>query len=138
MDLKKILIYVSIGFLLSALFFGVFFVFMNNNQATTNSKAIETYEYNLGEFSTNLGNTRSYFKGSIILEVTNEKLIPTIEEKNVQIRDGIISILIEKNSEEILDVEGQSKLKNEILKSVSSIIDSDGINNIYFADYIVQ
>ncbi len=138
MDLKKTFIYISIGFLLSALFFGIFFAFMNNNQSAANSKAIKTYEYNLGEFSTNLGNTRSYFKGSIILEVTNESLISIIEEKNVQIRDGIISILIEKNSEEILDVKGQSKLKNEILETVSSIIDSDGINNIYFADYIVQ
>lgn len=138
MNIKKTIIYISIGFLLSALFFGVFYYFMNNNQHVNTPTTHKTYEYDLGEFSTNLGNSRNYFKGSIVLEITDNNLKTNIEEKNAQIRDGIISILIEKNAEEMLDSTGQKNLKKEIIEKVSSIINSDSINNIYFYDYIVQ
>ncbi len=138
MDLKKIITYVLMGFLISALFFGVAFYFMNNRQPQEVVVTYQTYEYDMGEFSTNLGSTRSYFKGSIIVESTDKNISTKIEEKTAELRDGIISTLISKKSEEILDVNGQMQLKNEILEVISDILNSDKITNVYFTDYIVQ
>lgn len=138
MGIKKTTMYILIGFVISGLVFGLMFYFMNNRQPVEVTVSYKTYEYNLGEFSTNLGSTRSYFKGSIIIETTDEKLSVKFEEKNSQIRDSIISTLIGKKSEEILNPDGQVVLKDEIKSSISNIVNSDKITNVYFIDYIVQ
>lgn len=138
MGIKKISIYILIGFIISGLVFGMIFYFMNNRQPKEVSVVYKTYEYDMGEFSTNLGSTRSYFKGSIIVETTDNNLLTKFEAKNAELRDSIISTLIGKKSDEILDTTGQLELKNEILKVVSDIVNSDKITNIYFIDYIIQ
>jgi len=98
MGIKKISLYILIGFVISGVVFGAMFYFMNNRQPKEVEVNYKTYEYNIGEFSTNLGNTRSYFKGAIILETTDEKLVAKLEEKNSELRDNIISILIGKKA----------------------------------------
>lgn len=138
MGIKKTTMYILIGFVISGLVFGLMFYFMNSRQPVEVTVSYKTYEYNLGEFSTNLGSTRSYFKGSIIIETTDEKLSVKFEEKNSQIRDSVISTLIGKKSEDILNPDGQVVLKDEIKSSISNIVNSDKITNVYFIDYIVQ
>lgn len=138
MNLKKISLYVLIGFVISGIFFGALFYFMNNRQPREVVVNYKTYEYNIGEFSTNLGSTRSYFKGTIMLETTDKNLITKLEEKNAEIRDGIITTLIGKKADEILEPNGQLELKNEISKVVADIVNSDKVTNIYFVDYIIQ
>lgn len=139
MGTKKIILYVLIGFVVSGVFFGGLFYFMNSKEQPTETKVVyKTFEYDIGEFSTNLGSTKNYFKGHIKLETTDENLYIKLEEKNAEIRDAIITILIGKKSEEILDPEGQLKLKNEILEVVSRIIGTDKITKIFFVDYIAQ
>lgn len=139
MNFKKIIIYVLIGFVVSAVVFGAFFlIYMNNSQNGERVVNLKTYEYDIGEFSTNLGSTKSFFKGSIMLESTDKKLDEKLEEKNAQIRDSIITILIGKKSNEILEPEGQVELKKEILEAITDIVNSDTITKIYFVDYIIQ
>lgn len=138
MNLKKIIIYIIIGFVISGIFFGALFLYMNNGQPGEAAASVKTYEYNIGEFSTNLGSTRSFFKGTVMLESTDKKLAERLEESNAEIRDCIITILIGKTSDEILKPEGQANLKKEIFEVVTDIVNSDKITNIYFVDYIIQ
>ncbi len=136
--MKKIVTYSIIGFILSGAFFGTifYFVFFKDNQPAV--KAVKTYEYSMEPFSTNLGNVRSYFKGTIVLETINKELVDRLPEKNTIIRDGIIEILISKTPEELLDKDGLQSLKHEIMQSVNKVMDSNDITNIYFIDYIIQ
>lgn len=138
MNLRKIILYMLIGFIISGIIFGALFFFFSNRQKGEIAVSYKTYEYDIGEFSTNLGNTRHYFKGAIKLETLDKNLFKKLEEKNAEIRDCIITTLIGKKADEILEPEGQLKLKNEILKVVADIVNSDKITNIYFVDYIVQ
>ncbi len=138
MNLKKIVLYVSLGFIVSAIVFGTIWYFNGNKTPTETVINYKTYEYNLGEFSTNLGSTRNYFKGTIILETIDKDIILKLEEKNAEIRDSIITTLIGKKADEILNTDGQLELKNEISKVVADIVNSDKITNIYFVDYIIQ
>lgn len=138
MNFKKIVLYVLIGFVVSGILFGTSFYFMNNKQSKEVVVNYKTYEYNMGEFSTNLGSTRNYFKGTIILEILDKTLLQKLDEKNAELRDSIITTLIGKEADEILDPGGQLELKNEVLKVVADIVNSDKITNIYFVDYIIQ
>lgn len=138
MNLKKIVLYVLIGFVASGILFGTLFYFANSRQSKEVVVNYKTYEYNMGEFSTNLGSTRNYFKGTIILEILDKTLLQKLDEKNAELRDSIITTLIGKEADEILDPGGQLELKSEILKVVADIVNSDKITNIYFVDYIIQ
>ncbi|MBM7613667.1 flagellar basal body-associated FliL family protein [Alkaliphilus hydrothermalis] len=138
METKKIIVYALIGCILSGLVFGTilyFAVFRNPQEA---AKEVKTYEYTMGDFTTNLSGTRVYFKGTIVIETSDKKLPEKFLEKNSELRDGIIQTLISKKPEDILDLKGQQKLRNEIKAIVSRVVNSDEITNVYFIDYIIQ
>lgn len=138
MNLKKVILYILVGFMMSGIIFGTLFFFFSNKQEGGITVSYKTYEYDIGEFSTNLGSTRNYFKGTIRLETLDKSLSKKLREKDAEVRDCIIATLIGKKADEILEPEGQSKLKDEILKVIADIVGSDKITNVYFVDYIVQ
>ncbi|NBG87575.1 flagellar basal body-associated FliL family protein [Isachenkonia alkalipeptolytica] len=137
MNMKKMIILVTTGILLSVIFFGgiIYFTFLRSSD---DNGEIETYQHTLGEFTANLGDTRNYFQGDIIVEVEDEDLIEAIEEKEIIIRDEILGILIGKGPEELLEPEGQKELKGEIVQAISSILDTEAVSDLYFSSYIIQ
>ena len=136
--MKKIITYSIIGFILSGVFFGTIFYFSFFRDRQPTAAVVKTYEYSLAPFATNLSNMRSYFKGTIVLETTNKKQLPQFDQKNAEIRDNIIKILISKKPEELLDKTGLQNLRKEILQTVNKVMDSSDITNVYFIDYIIQ
>ena len=136
--MKKIVTYSIIGFIISGVFFGSIFYFAFFKDRQPAVQVVKTYEYSLAPFSTNLSNIRSYFKGTIVLETTNKKLVPKFDEKNAEIRDSIIKILISKKPDELLDTNGLQNLRKEITQTVNKVMDSSDITNVYFIDYIIQ
>ncbi len=138
MGTKKVVLYSLIGFILSGVFFGtiLYFTFFRSSEIVV--KNVKVYEYTLADFTTNMNSVKSYFRGTIVIETSNKKLLDKFEEKNAEIRDGVIQILISKKPEDILDVGGQQKLRDEIKSVVSRIVNSDEITNVYFIDYIIQ
>ncbi|NLM03877.1 MAG: flagellar basal body protein FliL [Clostridiales bacterium] len=138
MDFKKMILFALIGFLISGAFFGTilyFTVFKTPRQVT---KPLPTYEYNIGSFSTNLGHQRNFFKGEIVIETINKNVYEEFAKKDTELKDQIIEVLIAKEPEDILNPEGQQKLKQELIERISEIMASDEITNLYFIDYIVQ
>jgi len=138
MDLKRILMIALIAFLVTMIVVGGLLYFFVFRTAGEEDAKLPTYEYNLGEFSTNLGSQRSFFNGEIVIETTDSDLLDTFEEKNVVLRDGVIKTLIDKQPEDILKPEGQQELRQELIQMISEKVDSDQITNLYFVDYIVQ
>ncbi|AKL95472.1 flagellar basal body-associated protein FliL [Clostridium aceticum] len=138
MNVKKIVLYSVIGFILSGIFFGTiaYFAFFRTTQETTTN--IKTYEFYMGSFSANLSHQRSFFKGEIVIETTDRKLLPKFDEKNAELRDSIIETIIAKKPEDILSPEGQQQLREELLQVIGQVMASDKITNLYFTDYIVQ
>ncbi|NMA04627.1 MAG: hypothetical protein GX925_07965, partial [Clostridiales bacterium] len=63
MNLGKIMLYMLIGFIISGAIFGTLFYFFSGKQKGEIAVSYRTYQYDVGEFSTNLGSTRNYFKG---------------------------------------------------------------------------
>ncbi|WP_026476009.1 flagellar basal body-associated FliL family protein [Alkaliphilus transvaalensis] len=138
MDTKKLITYALIGFVFSGIFFGTiaYFAFFRNTESV--NRVVKTYEYALEDFTTNLSSTRSHFRGSIIIETTNKRLVSKFEEKNTELRDGVIQTLIAKKPEDLLDQKGLDDLRDEIKELVIRVVNSDEITNIYFIDYIIQ
>ena len=66
------------------------------------------------------------------------KFLPFIENETPRIRDIIIRILSSRTSDELLDVEGKDAVKDEIVETLIEELGTDGIESLYFTEFIVQ
>ncbi|AOY77310.1 flagellar basal body-associated FliL family protein [Clostridium formicaceticum] len=138
MNVKKIVLYSLIGFILSGVVFGTIAYFAFFRGAHEANRDIKTYEFHIGSFSTNLSHQRNFFKGEIVIETADKKLLSKFDEKNAELRDSIIEVIIAKKPEEILSPEGQQQLREELIQVIGQVMASDKITNVYFTDYIIQ
>lgn len=140
MDVKKVMMVSVVGLLIAILIFGgtLYFSVFKGNDNDSAKKNIKTYTYEAGEFATNIGGTRNFFKGKITIETTDKKMPEKLTEENVLLRDSIIGILIGQNPKEIVSKEGMDKLKKDIVNKLNEKFETDSILQIYFSDYVIQ
>ncbi|MCT4584016.1 MAG: flagellar basal body-associated FliL family protein [Peptostreptococcaceae bacterium] len=140
MDVKKVMMVSVVGLLIAILIFGgtLYFSVFKGNDNDSAKKNIKTYTYEAGEFATNIGGTRNFFKGKITIETTDKKMPEKLTEENVLVRDSIIGILIGQNPKEIVSKEGMDKLKKDIVNKLNEKFETDSILQIYFSDYVIQ
>lgn len=55
-----------------------------------------------------------------------------------RVRNAMLSVLSDKNSEEILSIEGKTELRKELLKAAQAATDEPKVLAIYITDFIVQ
>ncbi len=142
MSLKKIVIFSIGGLVLVGLIVGVVLYFTvfrgNNDEVSEVIEELETFEVPLGAFTTNLSDSNDFFRGEMVIETTNKDLASEIEENNARLRDAVIKIIITKTPNDILSREGLTKLRIEIIETISDVLDTDEITNLFFIDYIIQ
>jgi len=133
--MKKIAIYSIVGVAVLAIgFAAAFFLFSGKAEA----KKVKTYNYDMGVFSTNIGGTKNFFKGNIIIASTDKKSEKVFTEKNAEIRDIILEIIIQQKPEDMVNPDGMNSIKKDIINKIKTRVGIDSIQNIYFTDYIVQ
>ena len=141
MDNKKLAIFSIAVFVVSVLVFAttLYLVFFRAPASADNTpKKIDTYKYDLGDFSTNIGSSGRYFKGKIVIETTSKKTPALIEENVEPIRDHILKVLISQDVKNMMSDTGIENIKKDIKKHIGEIIGTDDISNVYFTDYIIQ
>ncbi|MBN4067654.1 MAG: flagellar basal body protein FliL [Alkaliphilus sp.] len=139
MSIKKIVLFAIIGLIVVGIIAGTILYF-TIFRSTDEEKIveIETFEFQLGKFTTNLSDSRDFFRGDIVIETSNKDLLKEFETKNAELRDRIIKIIITKKPNEMLSADGLQKLREEIIAAISDVIDTDEITNLFFIDYIIQ
>ena len=94
--------------------------------------ALEPFIVNLA------GNSRSYLKLSMSLEVSDPVLEEQIVSKMPRIQDTILFVLSSKTHDEIVTSEGKTVLKDELLTRLNSFVVAGTIENIYFTSFVIQ
>lgn len=93
----------------------------------------------LDPFIVNLaGNSRSYLKVSMALEVSDPVLEEQIANKMPKIQDTILFVLSSKTHDEIVTTEGKTLLKDELLMRLNTFVAGGTIQNIYFTSFVIQ
>lgn len=92
----------------------------------------------LEEFTANLGSEGEYLATKIILQLTNEDAKKEITENMPKFRDGILSILMSKNTESLLAPKGKELLKKDIMDKLNPKLTNGKISNIYFTEFLMQ
>jgi flagellar FliL protein len=75
---------------------------------------------------------------SLGLSVENEESKKIMEEKQVIVKDAIISVLSSKNVTQLGSSAYRDTLKTEILKNLAVQMPGTKVNNIYFSKFIIQ
>lgn len=96
----------------------------------------------LQPFIINLADTEQarYLRLSVSLGIGGETA--EAEKPNqlfiTRVRNAMLAVLSNKKSEEVLSVEGKTKLRQELLKAAQNAADEPEIHAIYITDFIVQ
>ncbi|MFW6264570.1 MAG: flagellar basal body-associated FliL family protein [Bacillota bacterium] len=142
LSFKMILLLMFVIIIVTGLFsyFFMTFLFPENNQEAV-SDEIQSEEigdtYNLGEFTVNLSEMRSYqfIKASIVVEVDKKEVIDELERRSPQIQDAIILTLRELNTDDLQDAD---EIKGRLKTRINPLLNEGEIVNVWFTQFIVQ
>lgn len=138
MSVKKVVLFSIIGFLVTAAVFGGAFYLATNRNSQEAVREMKTYNYSIGELYCNIKDSRKILKANINFEIIDERLSKNLEEKKPKIRNDILELIRSKEESTLAGDKGQQMLRNEILKSVKQIMDTEKITNVYFVEFIIQ
>lgn len=115
----------------------VFLVFVRPELAAKSSKIeYNTQNVDIGDVSTQVGNTGRYYKGFVVLEVVGKKTPELIEKKMPQIKDTILDII---STSEVKDLTGDRKeIKQKIVEECNAILGGEVVVDANFTESIVQ
>jgi flagellar FliL protein len=83
-------------------------------------------------------NGKMLLLASLGLSVETEESRKSLEEKQVIVKDAIISVLSSKSVTQLGSATYRDTLKTEILKNISVQMPGSKVNNIYFSKFIIQ
>ena len=75
---------------------------------------------------------------SLGLSIESEESKKMLEEKQVVVKDAVISVLSSKSVSQLGSATYRDTLKVEILKNLSVQLPGSKVNNIYFSKFIIQ
>ncbi len=94
----------------------------------------------LGNFVVNLldpGNLR-YVNCRIELEVDDSAVVKEIQAREALFKDSVISLVGNQTYEDLLGVEGKSRLREELLVRFNRILPEGQIARVYLTEFVVQ
>lgn len=83
-------------------------------------------------------NGTRFLNTSIALEYYEKKLESELAEKNVMIRDVILSILLSKTLDELDGVANKDSLRSEILDKCNQKLRNGKLTRVYFTNFVMQ
>lgn len=115
------------------------FMLLNKSKDTGDPKPVKETTFELDEFVTNLADEdKTFIKITIVLGYEeNKKLDSELPTKVPAIRDVVNSLLWTKTSIDFSGT-GTEKVKQELLDSINSKLNSGKLLNIYLNEIIIQ
>lgn len=94
----------------------------------------------LQPFIVNLADTEQarYLRMSVSLGIGESEGEKPEQLFMTRVRNAMLAVLADKSSEEILTVEGKTKLRKELLKAARAAAEEPEVQAIYITDFIVQ
>lgn len=81
---------------------------------------------------------KRYLRVTMELELSDDKMVESMDKRLPQIRDTILMILPTKTFEDISTTPGKIRVRNEMMDKINSLFVNGSITNIYFTEFVVQ
>lgn len=89
-------------------------------------------------FITNVQNDKALVKSTLVIQVIGEEPVEELTANQIKVRDSIISVLRSKTKDEMMSEGIQESLKAEICSRLTADTGIEGIETIYFSEFVVQ
>ena len=130
--MKKILIIILAVVIVGG---GVAYYFL----AARGEKPVELTAYVPGDyFVTNVADSSSLFKVTVVLMLNTDKLEEKLAENEYVIRDTIIERLRKLTEKDLTSSDIQDRLRTELKDEINLVLGIDNIVTIYFSDFVMQ
>jgi flagellar FliL protein len=86
---------------------------------------------------TGTGGTR-YLSATVGLEVDAPEVAAELAERDIQVRDVLISILSARSVEQLTDFQARERMRREIKQRLCKLLGSEALSAVYFVDYVLQ
>lgn len=83
-------------------------------------------------------NGKTLLLASVGFDVKDAEGKKSLEDKQVVVKDVIISVLSSKSTDQLSRASYRDTIKTEILSSLKSKIPEAGVSNVYFSKFIIQ
>ncbi|WP_352419609.1 flagellar basal body-associated FliL family protein [Proteiniborus sp.] len=138
MSTKKILLIALISFIMLLLLIGAVFLLVSYKNNIAQNKAVENFYYEIDEMYCNLKNSNKIIKMKMTIELTDEKIIDELNNRNFSIKHEINTIMANKTEDDLEGKEGLLALQSEITNKLAEVFSTKGITKVYFEEIIVQ
>ena len=122
-------------------YLGVILILISMSSMLTGcgSSGVQYYTYDPGDaFITSVADSKSLFKTDITIELSNKESVDFLTKNNYKVRDIIINILRNETLDDIEAADSQDTIKKKIVKALKNDLSVNGIDNIYFNEFVVQ
>jgi flagellar FliL protein len=119
---------------------GVYF-FLNRKPGGAEQKTVKPGLFSAGDFTTNLmpdDSKTKFIRVKVEIEISDEKKLPDVAQKQAVIRDQILAVLRSKAAEDVLGESGMGTLARDIAFALGQVLPGIEILNVYFTDFVVQ
>lgn len=82
--------------------------------------------------------TQRYLRTTLTLGVKDAKEKDKIKEYGGPIRHAVIMYLTERKPDELMDPEGKTKLREDLLDQINEAVGHKMISNVYFKEFLIQ
>lgn len=81
---------------------------------------------------------KRYMKLNVEAELSGSEVNEELNKRMPQIRDSIILLLGNKQFDDIQDIGGKNKLREELIVRLNGLLKTGKIKNVYFTEFVVQ
>lgn len=83
-------------------------------------------------------NGERYLKLVIQLEVSDQGIIPELDQLKPRLRDSILDLLTSKPYKELIDPSGKQRLREDIAGRVNNALSKGKVTKVYFTEFVMQ
>lgn len=110
---------------------------LDDDETITDTSSLGNFIYSVEDLMLNPAGGTVIMLVSVGFDVQSELMKTTMEEKEVLVRDRIITTLSQKTLNE-LSIQNRDSLKIELANNIEHLFNNVKINTIYFSKYIIQ
>ena len=107
--------------------------------ACSKEESIVTTPFSVGEIVTNIAQSSGkYLVSSVVIEVTDSKLIDNLTERSYVVRDAVDGVLRQCTEEQLKENDIKDELREKILATLSDKFATKRIESVFFDKFTFQ
>lgn len=112
-----------------------------NGQKDKDSKVeLGKFIYSIDDIILNPAGTdgKKFFMMSVAFDLPTDKDKKTFEEKQIMIKDAVMSVTAAKSLMQLNNIAYRDTLRSDIVKEINKVIHDVKINRVYFSKFVMQ